>query len=172
MSILQHEVHNNNYDAYYYNADTDQGRSTESASNNHRNSCPSQSSSPSSNKDVEQEKLQSTLGYRTPCHSIHASDRPTMKELTTLLTPKGKINIIKEVTPIWKETGRHLDFDNEGTQLNIIEGKCRTPEDCCAEMFQHWLYGNGELCSWASLVKLLQECGRKHLAEKIRSCYS
>ena len=157
-------------------ADAGQKKSvTDSASNDHLVHAP-QSPSPSSNKTEQglRQGTQSTAHdsiYPSSKTRLYSNGRPTMKELTTLSTPNGRINIIREVTPIWNEVGRHLDFDNEGTRLKIIEGSQSNLEICCADMFQHWLYGNGVPCSWKVLVRILQECGRKHLAEMIKSCY-
>ena len=86
-------------------------------------------------------------------------------------TAQGKkIQIIKTVSPKWRKFGVLLDFDESGTQLDIIRGKYHgDPEDCCEAMFQHWLKGNGlKPCSWHTLIQVLEDCEEQALAQEIQ----
>ena len=59
--------------------------------------------------------------------------------------PDGsKIQIIKRVAPRWYDLGTLLDFDDSGTELDIIKAEYRSePVPCCRAMFHYWLNGNG-----------------------------
>lgn len=49
---------------------------------------------------------------------------PTLEKLTALRTPEGrKINIIKKVTPIWQTLGDKLEFDESGSEPELIKAK-------------------------------------------------
>ena len=67
-----------------------------------------------------------------------------------------------------------MDFDDSGTQLDIIDTKHRgDPEACCEAMFQHWLKGNGvKPCSWRKLIELIDDCDQEVLAQDIQSALS
>ena len=95
---------------------------------------------------------------------------PTLKMLTLMKTPKGnKIRVIQTVAPRWQRLGVLLDFDESGKKLEFIETKNHCiPEECCREMFQHWLKGNGvRPCSWRTLIELLEDCDFEMLAEEL-----
>ena len=64
-----------------------------------------------------------------------------------------------------------MDFDDTGTQLDIIDIKHRgDPEACCEAMFQHWLKGNGITpCSWRTLIGLLEDLDQEVLAQEIET---
>ena len=79
--------------------------------------------------------------------------------LSLLKTPDGKkIKIMTRLAPHWRKLGLLMDFDDTGTQLDIIYMKYRgDPEECCEAMFQHWLKGNGVTpCSWRTLIENLR----------------
>ena len=101
---------------------------------------------------------------------IFIDSTPTLAKLTLLETRKGKVKIIKRVAPYWRKLGALLDFDEDGTQLDTIEQKWRgDPEDCCQNMFQHWVKGNGvRPCSWSRLIKLLEDNDQQSLSEEVR----
>ena len=86
----------------------------------------------------------------------------------------NKVCIIKRLAPHWTVMGDLLEFDDDGTQLSIIEDKYQdNPEACCRAMFQHWLKGNGvEPCSWCKLIELLRDCSQEELAEEIEAALS
>ena len=63
-----------------------------------------------------------------------------------------------------------MDFDETGTQLDIIRDKYHgDPEVCCREMFQYWLKGNGvKPQTWHKLVELIGDCDQEVLADELR----
>ena len=74
---------------------------------------------------------------------------------------------------IWEDVCAQLNFDEDGTQLSIIDRE--HPKDlkgCCRAMFKHWLNGNGLPCTWRTLVELLRDLDRKNLAKEIESALS
>ena len=90
-------------------------------------------------------------------------------------TAKGKrIKIIETVAPKWKTLGFQLEFDEFGSKLDTIKAKNNNdPEECCREMFQHWLKGSGVgPCSWRKLIELLEDCDFEVLAEQVNSYFS
>ena len=92
-----------------------------------------------------------------------------------LKTAEGKkIKIISAVAPRWKALGDQLEFDEFGSKLDAIKTKnLGDPEECCREMFQHWLKGNGvQPCSWRKLVELLEDCDFEVLAEQVNSVFT
>lgn len=95
--------------------------------------------------------------------------------LSVLKTCEGKkIRIIKSVAPFWHQLGLLMDFDNTGTQLEIIAKQHpMDPEACCLAVFQHWMKGNGvKPCSWRKLIELIDDCGQEVLAEEIQAALS
>ena len=93
---------------------------------------------------------------------------PTIKNLFMIKTAKGKrIKIIETVASKWITLGFQLEFDEFGSKLDTIKAKNNNdPEECCREMFQHWLKGSGvRPCSWRKLIELLEDCDFEVLAE-------
>ena len=111
------------------------------------------------------------------CHilsiRVHLTDAsPTLAKLTVLKIAEGKkIQIIKRLASDWHGLGILLDFDEAGTQLDVINSKHHgQPVACCEAMFQHWLKGNGvRPCSWSTLVELLKDCDQQALAKEIEN---
>lgn len=102
---------------------------------------------------------------------LDADTTPTLAQLSVLATAKGeKIKIIDTVASHWRDLAVILDFDDNGTQLGIIDKMHPSdPKACCQAMFQHWLKGNGRRpCSWCMLIELLEDCNLTVLAEKIK----
>lgn len=98
-----------------------------------------------------------------------------LSELKLMKTPKGeKVEVIKSLAADWKSFGVHLDFDGDGTTLNLIEAGHRNhPIACCMEMFQRWLQGSGrQPVTWGVLVELLEDFEHRHLARKIKEAQS
>ena len=92
--------------------------------------------------------------------------------MSLLTTPEGKnIRIIKTISPVWKDLGDLLDFDDNGTELDIIAKEHPLdPKACCRAMFQHWLKGNGRIpCTWRTMVKLIKDTNQETLAEDIET---
>ena len=74
---------------------------------------------------------------------------------------------------IWEDVCTLLDFDEDGTQLSLIEKEHRgDPKACCRAMFRHWINGNGLPCTWDTLVQLFRDLDMKNLAEEIESALS
>ena len=96
---------------------------------------------------------------------------PTLAKLSVLRAAGGKkIQIIKRLAPNWRGLGILLDFDETGTQLDVIEkAHPMDPVGCCQAMFQHWVKGNGvRPCSWNTLIELLDDCDQQALAKEIQ----
>ena len=89
---------------------------------------------------------------------------------------KGKagkeVEIIKAVTPDWKGFGLHLNFDSVGRDLDTIDKRNKDPADCCKEMFQHWLKGNGIEATWSNVIEILDAIGLKVLAKDVKTIIS
>ena len=100
---------------------------------------------------------------------------PTLANLSELKAPNGQsINIITKMAPNWRDLATSMNFDNDGTQLRIIEGKYPgDPVECCRAMFQHWLHGNGEQpCTWRKLIELINKGPNRVLAQEIQCVFS
>ena len=82
-----------------------------------------------------------------------------------------KVKIVETVAPKWQRLGDQLEFDERGSQLDLIKAKYpNDPVECCREMFKHWLNGNGvRPCSWRKLIQLLKDCDFEVLAEDVNS---
>ena len=97
---------------------------------------------------------------------------PSLSQLSVLWTQSGnRIEIIKTVSPRWKDIGALLDFDETGRTLNQIEADRGREgvESCCRVVFQHWLEGNGvEPATWATLLQILKGCQFRNLATQVR----
>ena len=107
------------------------------------------------------------------CSIVHVDCSPSLAKLKLLQSHGGKIKIIKRLSPNWKGLGDLLDFDDDGTQLRIIEKRYpNDPEECCRAMFQYWLAGNGVKCSWSSLIELLKDCDEEVLAKDIEAAFN
>ena len=78
--------------------------------------------------------------------------KPKLSELCSLKCRDGSnIEIITSIAPMWKDFGVLLEFDDDGTKLNLIEANQRVngPAACCTEMFQTWVKGAGrQPASW------------------------
>ena len=93
--------------------------------------------------------------------------RPTLLQLTHLVTPSGKtIRIIESIASKWKVVGIHLNFDPTGNTINYIGANHPfDPEACCTEMMMKWLGGRGrQPANWATLVRVLKNAGFSVLA--------
>ena len=78
------------------------------------------------------------------------------------------------MAPVWKDLGDLLDFDDDGTELDIIDKQHRLdPKACCRAMFQHWLKGNGKTPhTWRTIVKLIKDADRETLADEIETLFA
>ena len=80
-----------------------------------------------------------------------------------------RIKIFQSVASKWQDVGILLDFDAEGDKLKLIAAdKKLSPDDCCQQMFMHWLAGNGRPATWRVLIELLEDCDLNDLANQIR----
>ena len=108
--------------------------------------------------------------------SFSLSDsQPTIAQLLLLKTAAdGKIKIISQLAPHWRDLGYIMNFDPTGAEIEAIEQKYRgDPKECCRAMFQHWLNGNGvRPCLWGTLIELLEDCDQQALLEEIQSALS
>ena len=92
-----------------------------------------------------------------------------------LKTAEGKkVKIISTVASRWRTLGDQLEFDEFGSKLDTIKTKNNNdPEECCREMFQHWLKGSGvRPCSWRKLIELLEDCDFEVLAGQVNSVFN
>ena len=90
--------------------------------------------------------------------------------LSNLKSKSGeRINIINKVSPRWSEFAVQLDFDNDGTTMQMIRERCYPdPEDCCKEMMREWLSGKGrQPVTWELLVEILKDCELEVLAKQV-----
>ena len=95
-----------------------------------------------------------------------SGSQPTIAQLSLLKTATGgKIRIISQLAPHWRDLGCIMKFDDTGAEIQSIEQQYRgVPKDCCRAMFQHWLSGNGvRPCSWGTLIEQLEASKRFNL---------
>ena len=96
----------------------------------------------------------------------------TLRHLGSLKTRSGeKINIIQQVAPNWQGFATNLDFDPNGTTIQMINQKQRgDPEACCREMMQMWLRGMGrQPATLELLVEILTDCNLIVLAKQVKA---
>ena len=93
--------------------------------------------------------------------------RPTLLQLTHLVTPSGKtMEIIKSIAAQWRTVGIHMDFDPTGHTVNLIGANHPSNHvACCTDMMMEWLGGRGrQPVNWATLVRVLKNAGFSVLA--------
>ena len=96
--------------------------------------------------------------------------RPTLLQLTLLVTPSGKkVEIIKHIAPEWKTVGIHMNFDPTGYTIDTIAASNPLkPVACCTDMMKEWLGGRGKQpATWATLVKILRNTDFTVLADDV-----
>lgn len=108
------------------------------------------------------------------CMSLQSLDgRPKLAQLKFLPSTNGdKLSIINEVASKWEGIGVLMDFDDTGTQLELIRRSRgdRSPESCCLALFQYWLQGNGKgPHTWVTVIELLEDVGHRELARKLKT---
>ena len=103
--------------------------------------------------------------------SLSPDSRPTLHQLTKMMTPSGKtIEIIKYIAADWHDrVGIHLNFDPTGRTLALIRARHPSdPEACCTDMMKEWLEGRGRRpVNWATLVRVLKDGEFSVLAEDV-----
>ena len=95
----------------------------------------------------------------------------TLPTLTTFPHPSGKINIMQEVVPQYKQLGNILLQDPKGVRVMAIEKTHLHVDDVVYEIFQTWLIKEVD-ATWGKLVQCLEEVDLSPLAAKINSCLS
>ena len=86
-------------------------------------------------------------------------------------TNGDKIEIIKIISPKWKDIGTLLDFDQTGATLNQIQANegAKGVEACCRAMLQYWLEGKGKQpATWTTLLGVLQDSNFQELARRLK----
>ena len=75
------------------------------------------------------------------------------------------------MAPFWRDLGVLLDFDDNGTELDIIaQERPLDPKACCMAMFQRWLKGKGRTpCTWQIMIELIKDADQETLADEIES---
>ena len=81
----------------------------------------------------------------------------------------GRVNIIDQVAPHWRDFATNLDFDPSGNTMQIIDQRHPgDPTACCREMMQTWLRGRGrQPATLELLVDILEECNLIDLAKQV-----
>ena len=101
---------------------------------------------------------------------------PTLAQLMMLTTPSGdKIDIKTSLAADWKDFGIHLNFDDDGGTVSLIEAQYGRdgPVACYSEVMRRWVCGGGvQPASWMTLLRLLRECRYHNLASKIEHALS
>ena len=105
--------------------------------------------------------------------SFHSGQTPLiLRHLGSLKSKPGRrrINIIQEVAPHWQDFATNLDFDPNGTTMQMISQRQRSdPEACCREMMQTWLKGRGrQPATLELLVEILTDCNLIVLAQQVK----
>ena len=97
-----------------------------------------------------------------------ADTKPSIAQLMRLKTKERKVEVIKSLTPHWRELGLLMDFDGEGRTVDLIEAEYQMKGQtaCCQEMFKLWL--KGPHATWGNLIELLVDCEQKALAEQVK----
>jgi len=79
-----------------------------------------------------------------------------------------KVEIIKTITPDWKQVGYLMDLD---PKIRCIEAehahKLNGPVICCQEVFTAWL--DSPDATWGNLIELLTDSEHKELAEQVKN---
>ena len=99
---------------------------------------------------------------------LYADTTPRIAQLMKLKTAKGeKLEIIKSLTPQWRQLGLLMDFDKDGQTVDIIEAENQMKGQavCCQELFKLWLKGPD--ATWGNLIELLIDCEQTALAKEV-----
>ena len=100
----------------------------------------------------------------------YADTHPRIAQLMKLQTAKGdKLEIIKSLTPQWRQLGLLMDFDRDGRTVDLIEAEHQMKGQvaCCQEVFKLWLKGPD--ATWGNLIELLIDCEQSALAEQVKN---
>ena len=100
---------------------------------------------------------------------VSADTKPSIAQLMRLKTAEGeKVEIIKSLTPQWRQLGLLMDFDDEGRTVDLIKAEYQSEGQtvCCQEVFKLWLRGPD--ATWGNLIELLIDCEQTALAEQVK----
>ena len=99
---------------------------------------------------------------------LSADTKPSIAQLMRLKTKGKKVEIIKSLTPQWRDLGLLMDFDDEGRTVDLIETEhqMKGQSVCCQEVFKLWLKGPD--ATWGNLIELLIDCEQTALAEQVK----
>ena len=95
----------------------------------------------------------------------------TLPTLTRFLHPSGKINIMQEVVPQFRQLGNILLQDPKGVRVMAIQMSHGHVDGVVYEIFQRWLIQDVD-ATWGKLVQCLEDANLSPLAAKINSCLS
>ena len=95
----------------------------------------------------------------------------TLPTLTRFPHPSGKISIMQEVVPQYKQLGNILLQDPNGVKVMAIEMNHGRVDNVVHEIFQRWLIESVD-ATWGKLVQCLEDVDLSPLAVKINSCLS
>ena len=84
-----------------------------------------------------------------------------------LKTKGKKVEIIKSITPQWRQLGLLMDFD-DGRTVDLIKAEHQSEGQtvCCQEVFKLWLRGPD--ATWHNLIELLIDCEQTALTERVK----
>ena len=99
---------------------------------------------------------------------LFADTKPSIAQLMRLKSKGKKVEIIKSLTPQWRQVGLLMDFDGEGRTVDLIEAEHQMKGQavCCQEMFKLWLKDPD--ATWSNLIELLIDCEQTALAEQVK----
>ena len=99
---------------------------------------------------------------------VYADTKPRIAQLIKLKTKHKKLEIIKSVTPQWRQLGLLMDFDDEGRTVDLIKAEYQSEGQtaCCQEVFKLWLKGPD--ATWGNLIELLIDCEQTALAGQVK----
>ena len=100
---------------------------------------------------------------------MSADTNPRIAQLMRLKTAEGeKVEIIKSLTPQWRQLGLLMDFDKDGRTVDLIETEYQMKGQtvCCQEVFKLWLKGPD--ATWGNLIELLMDCEQTSLVEQVK----
>jgi len=99
----------------------------------------------------------------------YADTNPRIAQLIKLKNAKGeKLEVVKSLTPHWRQLGLLMDFDKDGRTVDLIEAEHQMKGQtvCCQEVFKLWLKGPD--ATWGNLIELLIDCEQTTLAEQVK----
>ncbi len=70
----------------------------------------------------------------------------------------------------WMDIGYCLDFDEDGSQVDLIEEEgSKNPKKCCTLLLKTWIQGNkGKAKTWQTLLDILLSLDQKTAHDKVK----